>query len=782
MKLNTKKIAAIISAAAVAGTFVSVLALNASGTYSASITSVPSDIVSATVSYCDMEWATGSTDAKVTVSNGSAVVENLSDSGYYTVKFCTKEAEVGMASFFLGNSGKVYAYEYAYDEALDEYKPTYTETSAVEYEENEYGRLLDISGDGKVELFEIPSEAETAIIYVDTGDYFYGEIEQKIDVNEDGTLTLSGFGTAGDYLIDFYNGDNSSLGSVSFYMDENCVTSIMTYEYNSETKQWEEVYVPVDTFNFMEYAEGDIGSTGEEGVESYTVTIQNVPDTAAKAEVQCVNAEMESVASYASVSLPGDGTAVAEGMSSGYYTFNFYDADYNCIGYTTFYLDSEGVTYTYDAASVVDTLVYNELESAPEYEYGDMSVEIYDVPEEIDFVEARYYYGEEEDETILFEPEISSVYTTPLTISGLGMTGSYKLNFYVDGEIRGNAEFYLDADGKVYIPYFEYNDSTQQWEETLVEAETLYYYVNNDILSADNYSYGSTKLTLTNVPADVQYAEVIDYEADESFTAGLPIFPDVTIGDNGVVTINNFGEEGYYEIDLLKEDGVTKAGYVFICIDSDMNIYHLEYNINPDTFQVETARTQTSVITLTEYTSSTVDYVSGDLEVTVYDAPVIANRILVTCNAADGTYAYFEDYVQVASDGTAVLSGLGMEGDYTVTFMSDKTYLGTASFYLSDDGSIYDAVYVKNDDGSISAELNTLSKVVFEADDSVITYDVGDFDFSGSISISDIIALQKYLLNIKPLTASQYNAADLNGDGRINIMDMTLLKRIVKEK
>ncbi len=781
MKNKQKKIFAVVTASVAAAGIVSAVSLGASGAYEGTIVSVPNDVVAASVSFNDMQWNVQSTKATVSVSSGNATVENMTESGYYTVVFNTETAEVGTASFFLGNSGKMYNYEYVYNELENEYIPSYTEVSSVAYEENEFHRLLDISGDVEVNVLDVPEETSVVQLYVTVDETNYGETKKDISVDSDGKAVIENLGVAGDYLADFYSTDGSALGFVSFYLDNAGKVYIENSEYNSATKQWETVYVEVSDLYYVAYGSGDVGSIDAEEIDSYSVTIQNVPDTAAKVEVQCVNAEMESVASYASVSLPGDGTAVAEGMSSGYYTFNFYNADYNIIGYTTFYLDDEGVTYTYDAASVIDTIVYNELEAAPEYEYGDMSVEIYDVPEEIDFVEARYYYGEEEDETILFEPEISSVYTTPLTISGLGMTGSYKLNFYVDGEIRGNAEFYLDADGKVYIPYFEYNDSTQQWEESLVEAETLYYYVNNDILSADNYSYGSTKLTITNVPADVEYAEVIDYEADESFTAGLPIFPDVTIGDNGVVAVNNFGEEGYYEIDLLKGDGVTKAGYVFIYIDSDMNIYHLEYNINPDTFQVETTRTQTSVITLTEYTSSTVDYVSGDLEVTVYDAPVIANRILVTCNAADGTYAYFEDYVQVASDGTAVLSGLGMEGDYTVTFMSDKTYLGTATFYLSADGSIYDAVYVKNDDGSISAELNALSKVVFEADNSVITYEVGDFDFSGSISISDIIALQKYLLNIKPLTASQYNAADLNGDGRINIMDMMVLKKIVQE-
>ena len=54
----------------------------------------------------------------------------------------------------------------------------------------------------------------------------------------------------------------------------------------------------------------------------------------------------------------------------------------------------------------------------------------------------------------------------------------------------------------------------------------------------------------------------------------------------------------------------------------------------------------------------------------------------------------------------------------------------------------------------------------------------GDIVQDGSVNVVDIIALQKHLLNLQPLTAEQAAAADLNADGAVDIFDLALLKKL----
>lgn len=56
---------------------------------------------------------------------------------------------------------------------------------------------------------------------------------------------------------------------------------------------------------------------------------------------------------------------------------------------------------------------------------------------------------------------------------------------------------------------------------------------------------------------------------------------------------------------------------------------------------------------------------------------------------------------------------------------------------------------------------------------------MGDVDENGKLNMIDIIALQKYILNIRFLGADAKANADINLDGRINVFDLVLLKKLV---
>ena len=58
----------------------------------------------------------------------------------------------------------------------------------------------------------------------------------------------------------------------------------------------------------------------------------------------------------------------------------------------------------------------------------------------------------------------------------------------------------------------------------------------------------------------------------------------------------------------------------------------------------------------------------------------------------------------------------------------------------------------------------------------------GDINQDGTVTVLDIVALQKYLLNQNTFTKDQYTIADVNQDGKVNIYDLILLKKSLLTK
>ena len=55
----------------------------------------------------------------------------------------------------------------------------------------------------------------------------------------------------------------------------------------------------------------------------------------------------------------------------------------------------------------------------------------------------------------------------------------------------------------------------------------------------------------------------------------------------------------------------------------------------------------------------------------------------------------------------------------------------------------------------------------------------GDINSDGSVAISDIVILQKYLLSCESLTAEQCISADMNNDNVINVFDIVLMRKLL---
>jgi len=55
----------------------------------------------------------------------------------------------------------------------------------------------------------------------------------------------------------------------------------------------------------------------------------------------------------------------------------------------------------------------------------------------------------------------------------------------------------------------------------------------------------------------------------------------------------------------------------------------------------------------------------------------------------------------------------------------------------------------------------------------------GDISLNGTLDVSDVIIMQRYLHGAVSITENQWKSADMNGDGNVNIYDLALLKRVL---
>ena len=55
----------------------------------------------------------------------------------------------------------------------------------------------------------------------------------------------------------------------------------------------------------------------------------------------------------------------------------------------------------------------------------------------------------------------------------------------------------------------------------------------------------------------------------------------------------------------------------------------------------------------------------------------------------------------------------------------------------------------------------------------------GDVNLDGTVSVSDAVLLQKYLVSMTPLDKEQASRADLSEDQSLNVIDLCLLKQML---
>jgi len=58
----------------------------------------------------------------------------------------------------------------------------------------------------------------------------------------------------------------------------------------------------------------------------------------------------------------------------------------------------------------------------------------------------------------------------------------------------------------------------------------------------------------------------------------------------------------------------------------------------------------------------------------------------------------------------------------------------------------------------------------------------GDLNFDNLLTVADLVALQKYLLNNNDFNKSLFYYADMNDDEKVNVFDLILLRQAVAKR
>lgn len=147
---------------------------------------------------------------------------------------------------------------------------------------------------------------------------------------------------------------------------------------------------------------------------------------------------------------------------------------------------------------------------------------------------------------------------------------------------------------------------------------------------------------------------------------------------------------------------------------------------------------------------------------------------------------YFTSESSATQTGTIVLTNgaklifkgnlNGLNNVDEMIYTSNDTVVSISNNAITATGAGTDKVTITDSNGKKA----TVSIVVNEyLMDNILK---GDVNCDETISVIDVVMLQKWLLASKKVQLSCWQAADINSDGIINIYDMILLKRELLKK
>ena len=94
----------------------------------------------------------------------------------------------------------------------------------------------------------------------------------------------------------------------------------------------------------------------------------------------------------------------------------------------------------------------------------------------------------------------------------------------------------------------------------------------------------------------------------------------------------------------------------------------------------------------------------------------------------------------------------------------------------------YDSVFIYEiDENTIGLKVDTDGNGTYETELPTDTFEIGDVNGDGNITISDVTEIQRHLAELIHFTDDQLILADTNGDGKVDIGDATHLQKFLAE-
>ena len=253
---------------------------------------------------------------------------------------------------------------------------------------------------------------------------------------------------------------------------------------------------------------------------------------------------------------------------------------------------------------------------------------------------------------------------------------------------------------------------------------------------------------------------------DAALVFSIPVYKEMPETNNTALPTSS-GANNYY-ITSLSVGGQAVAGF---------NLYKNSYELSV------TSASNVIDISATVPSGATV---SGAGSVALQEG---TNTITLKVTAASGKEAYYTLYIMYFKDENGSGSGLNIESIYNMSTYISGISVGTDVDTFLKNFTVtngYVEVFDKNYTRKTSGVIATGDRViVFDAnyvqkgDYGIVIF--GDVNGDGKISISDLGAVQRHLLEVNKLSGNQATAADVNKDGKISILDLGRVQRHLLE-
>jgi hypothetical protein len=354
--------------------------------------------------------------------------------------------------------------------------------------------------------------------------------------------------------------------------------------------------------------------------------------------------------------------------------------------------------------------------------------------------------------------------------------GGHLVSITSSGEQKFVESMFTDATMNCYWIGLYRNNSTWKWVDASTYSYTNWDYDDfADIAKPDNHggseNYGAIySITKTysdwkqnfgkwddgNIVADPGYANglICEWDSTSLPTKKALAKPDVVLSENVSILASASNASSSDEKTLTYTDLIPNGIYNFYAmksqvVESPFSEYNLLY---VDQYTADkNGKLTVNYTPLTEYFNEDA-FLVGMQGIDISDAAVSVQDLTFTGEEQLAN-------VRVVYGKKMLTEGL----DYNIC--DDFIAKDCGAYTINIEGK---GIYA----GNVKATY-TITRENFNAS----SFEKGDMNLDGEVTVIDVILLQKYLLASKKLTAQQWSVGDLNGDNLIDVFDLALLKR-----